>query len=80
MNRRAQILDAAAMRGLDWRDNELGRTAVGVLLQRLMQAYDTDLRSDPSAARGRDAKMRHPGNDDAPSLMTAKVECICLPR
>jgi hypothetical protein len=27
---------------------------------------------------GRDAKMRHPGNDDAPSLMTAKVECICL--
>jgi hypothetical protein len=78
MNRRAQTLDAAAMRGLDWRDNELERTAVGALLQRPMQTYDTDLRSDLSATMGRDAKMRHPGNDDAPSLMTARVECICL--
>ena len=43
------------MRGLDWCDNELERTAVEVLLQRLMQTYDTDLRSDPSAATGRDA-------------------------
>jgi len=38
------------MRGLDWCDNELERTAVEVLLQRLTQTYDTDLRSDPSAA------------------------------
>jgi hypothetical protein len=38
MNRRAQTLDAAAMRGLDWRDNELERTAVGALLQRPMTA------------------------------------------
>jgi hypothetical protein len=67
------------MPGLDWCDTELDKTAVGVLLQRLMQTYDTDLRSDPSAALGRDAKMRHPGNDDAPSLITAKVECLCLP-
>jgi hypothetical protein len=37
-----QTLDAAAMRGLDWCDNELERTAVGILLQRLMQIYDTD--------------------------------------
>jgi hypothetical protein len=66
------------MRGLDWCDNELERTAAGILLQRLMRTYDTDLRSDPSAAIGSDAKMRHPGNDDAPTLMTAKVERICL--
>ena len=57
MNRRAQTLDAAAMRGLDWRDNELERTAVGALLQRPMQTYDTELRSDLSAAMGRDAKI-----------------------
>jgi hypothetical protein len=67
------------MRGLDWCDNELERTAVRVLLQRLMQTYDTDPRSDPSATMGRDATMLHPDNDDAPSLMTAKVERICLP-
>lgn len=78
MNRRAQTLDAAAMRGLDWRDNELERTAAGALLQQPMQTYDTEPRSDLSAAMGRDARMRHPGNDDAPSLMTARVECICL--
>ena len=49
------------MRGLDWCDNELERTAVGILLQPLMHINDTALRFDPSAIVAARCILMEPG-------------------